>query len=67
MPHNIYIKYKIWIQRIGSRAYINNLSLALLPIRHNPKTEGSNMTFMFWPSQLLGQPICYIVLFRNLL
>ena len=23
MPHIIYIKYKIWIQRIGARAYTN--------------------------------------------
>ena len=66
MPHNIYIEYKIWIQRIGVRAYTNNLPLALVPIRHNPKTEGSNMTLIFLPSQLLGQRICYIVLCRNL-
>ena len=25
MPHIIYIKYKIWIQRIGARAYTNTL------------------------------------------
>ena len=23
MPHIIYIKYKIWVQRIGARAYTN--------------------------------------------
>ena len=57
MPHNIYIKYKIWIQRIGARAYINNLRLVLVPIGHCPKTEGPTMTLMFWPSQLLGQRI----------
>ena len=66
MPHNIYIKYKIRIQYIGARAYTNNLPLALVPIGHNPKTEGPNITLMFWPSQLLGQWICYIVLSRNL-
>ena len=60
------IKYKIWIQRIRARAYTNNLPLALVPIRHNPKTEGSKMTIMFWPSQLLGQRISYIILSRNL-
>ena len=66
MPHNIYIEYKIQMQCIGTRAYTNNLPLALVPIRHNPKTEGSNMTLMFWPSQLLGQRIYYIVLSKNL-
>ena len=55
-----------WIQRIGARAYTNNLPLALVPIGHNPKTEGPNMTLMFWPSQLLGQRISYVVLSRNL-
>ena len=29
-------------------AYTNNLPLALVPIRHNPKAEGSKMTLMFW-------------------
>ena len=66
MPHNIYIEYKIQIQCIGTRAYTNNLPLALVPIRHSPKTEGPNMTLMLWPSQLLGQRISYIVLSRNL-
>ena len=50
----------------GARVCTNNLLLALVPIRHNPKTEGSNMTLMFWPSKLLGQRISYIVLSRNL-
>ena len=54
-----------WIQRIGARAYTNNLPLALVPIGHYPKTEGPNMTLMFWPSKLLGQRISYIVLSRN--
>ena len=27
MPHIIYIKYKIWIQRIGARAYTNNIKV----------------------------------------
>ena len=63
----IYISnIKIRIQCIGARAYTNNLSLALVSIGHNPKTEGPNMTLMFWPSQLLGQWIQYIVLYRNL-
>ena len=66
MPHNIYIEYKIRIQCIGARAYTNNLSLAVVPIGHSPKTEGPNMTLMFWPSQLPGQRISYIVLSRNL-
>ena len=66
MPHNIYIKYKIRIQCIGARTYTNNLPLALVPIRHNSKTEWSNMILIFWHSQLLGQRICYIVLSRNL-
>ena len=66
MPHFIHIKYKIRIQCIGARAYTNNLPLALVPIGHNPKTEGPTMTLMFWPSQLLGQRISYIVLSRNL-
>ena len=66
MPHNISIKYKIRIQCIGARAYINNLPLALVPIEHNPKTERPNMTLIFWPGQLLGQWISYIVLSRNL-
>ena len=66
MPHIIYIKYKIWIQRIGARAYTNNLPLALVLIGHCPKTEGPNMTLMFWPGQLLGQRISYVVLSRNL-
>ena len=66
MPHIIYIKYKIRIQCIGARAYTNNLPLALVPIGHNPKTERPDMTLMFWPSQLLGQRISYIVLSRNL-
>ena len=57
---------KFRIQCIGARAYTNNLPLALVPIGHNPKTEGPNMTLMFWPSQLLGQWIHYIVLSRNL-
>ena len=65
MPHIIYIKYKIRIQSIGARAYTNNLSLALVPIGHSPKTEGPNMTLMLWPSQLLGQRISYVVLSRN--
>ena len=51
---------------MGARAYNNNLPLSLVPIKHNPKTKGSNMTFMFWPSQLLGQWMCYIVLSRSL-
>ena len=66
MPHNIYIKYKIRIQCIGTKAYTNNLPLALVPIGHSPKTEGLNMTLMLWPSQLLGQQISYVVLSRNL-
>ena len=66
MPHNIYIEYKIWIQCIGARPYTNNLPLALVLIGHCPKTEGPNMTLMFWPSQLLGQRISYIDLYRNL-
>ena len=56
---------KFRIQCIGARAYTNNLPLALVPMGHNPKTEGPNMTLMFWPSQLDGQWIQYIVLFRN--
>ena len=32
-----------WIQCIGARAHTNNLPLALVPIMHNPKTEGSNL------------------------
>ena len=55
-----------WIQRIGARAYTNNLPLALVPIGHSPKTEGPNMTLMLWPCQLLGQRISYVVLSRNL-
>ena len=55
-----------WIQRIGARAYTNNLPLALVPIGHSPNTEGPNMTLMLWPSQLLGQRISYVVLSRNL-
>ena len=55
-----------WIQRIGARAYTNNLPLALVPIGHSPKTERPNMTLMLWPSQLLGQWISYVVLSRNL-
>ena len=67
MPRNIYIKYiKIRTQCIRTRAYTNNLPLALVPIGHNPKTEGPNMTLMFWHSQLLSQWIHYIVLSRNL-
>ena len=66
MPHNIYIEYKIWIQCIGARTYTNNLPLALVLIRHNPKTEGSNMTLMFSLSQLFGLWICYIFLSKNL-
>ena len=27
MPHNIYIKYKIWIQCIGARAYTNRKTI----------------------------------------
>ena len=46
----IYIEYKIRIQCIRPRDYTNNLPLALVPIGHNPKTEGPNMTLMFWPS-----------------
>ena len=62
----IYIKYKIRIQCIGASAYTNNLPLALVPIIYNPKTEESKMALMFWPSQLLGQRISYIILSRNL-
>ena len=64
MSH-IYI-INIQVQRVGAKAYTNNLPLALVLIRHNPKTEGSNMTLMFWPSQLLGQRINYVVLSKNL-
>ena len=52
MPHNIYI-YQIqivWIQCIGTWAHTNNLPLALVPIMHNPKSEGSDVTLMLWPS-----------------
>ena len=40
--------------------------LALVPFRHRPETEGSNMTFMQTLTQLLGQRICYIVCTWNL-
>ena len=66
MPHNKYIEYKIRIQCTEARAYANNLPLALVPIGYNPKTEGSNITLIFWRSQLLGQRISHIVLSRNL-
>ena len=50
----------------GARAHTSNLPLALVPIMHNPKTEGSNISFMFRSSQLFGQWICNIVISRNL-
>ena len=56
----------IQIQCIGTRAHTNSLPLALVPIMNNPKTEGSSISFMFRPSQLLGQWIYNIALFRNL-
>ena len=40
--------------------------LALVPFRHRPETESSNMTFMQTLTQLLGQWICYIVCTWNL-
>ena len=66
MPHIYVYKYQclnmIQIQCIGARAHTNNFPLALVPIMHNPKTEGSNISFMFWSSQLHGQWICHIAL-----
>ena len=56
----------IQIQCIGARAHTNNLPLALVLIMHNPKIKGSNISFMFRSSQLLGQWICHIVISRNL-
>ena len=56
----------IQIQCIGAKAHTNNLPLALVPIMHNLKTEGSNISFMFRSSQLLGQWICNIAISRNL-
>ena len=51
MPHNIYISNtKVWIQCIGTWAHTNNLPLALVPIMHNPKPKGSDVTLMLWPS-----------------
>ena len=38
------------VQRVGARAYTNNLPLALVPIMHNPKTKRPNMTVKFRPS-----------------
>ena len=49
-----------------AKAHTNNLPLALVPIMHNPKTEGSNISFMFRSNKLLGEWICFIVISRNL-
>ena len=50
---------------VGS-SLVARCSLRTVACLRQVVTEGSNMTFMFWPSQLLGQWICYIVLSRNL-
>ena len=64
MPH-IYI-INIQVQRVGARAYTNNLPLALVPIMYNPKTKRLDMTIKSGSSQLLGQWICNITLAWNL-
>ena len=64
MPH-IYIS-NIQVQRVGARAYTNNLPLALVPIMHNPKTKRPDTTIKSGSRQLLGQWICNITLAWNL-
>ena len=61
----IYIS-NIQVQRVGARAYTNNLPLALVSIMHNLKTKTPDMTIKSWSSQLLGQWICNVTLAWNL-
>ena len=49
----IYI-ISVQVQRVGARAYTNNLPLALVPIMHNPNIKRPDMTIKSGSSQLLG-------------